>query len=139
MRGLSQQKLADQIGLKRNNIASYEAGVVEPRSVNFLKLAIFFDVAPHSLLSEDLADQLMPEQDEGEATMRHERLSEALAKFAHGTEDLQKVVEGFQEFYRLKEQQQSPVQQREDIHNALGIMEQLLSANWKLLQELTKD
>jgi transcriptional regulator with XRE-family HTH domain len=138
MRGLSQQKLAVQIGLKRNNIASYEAGVVEPRSVNFIKLVRFFEVPPHDLLEKDLAT-VFAREGHGNQTPQAKALSKALDEFAHGTEDLQKVLEGFREFYRLRQMNSLPVQQQEEIDNSLEIMEQLLSANWALLQELAAE
>jgi transcriptional regulator with XRE-family HTH domain len=135
-RGLSQQKLATQIGLKRNNIASYEAGMVEPRSTNFLKLADFFQVSPHDLLENDLAEAMMDSEALDSQGLKAEDLSKALQDFAHGTEDLQKVVEGFQEFYRLRESNGQPMPEAEAFKNLLDIMDQLLQTNWKLLQQL---
>ena len=53
-RNLSQSELAQRIGLKRNNIASYEAGLVEPRAATFIRLAEFFEVNAGRFLTEDL-------------------------------------------------------------------------------------
>jgi transcriptional regulator with XRE-family HTH domain len=55
-RGLSQQKLAQEVGLKRSNIASYETGTVEPNAANFLRIAYFFDADPALLLELELSD-----------------------------------------------------------------------------------
>lgn len=138
-RGLSQQKLAVQIGLKRNNIASYEAGVVEPRIVNMLKLADFFEVGPHDLLQQDLANAMMDSDALSSDGLEAEQLSKILRDFAHGTEDLQKVVEGFREFYRLRENNKQPVPNVNGFQNLLDIMEQLLNTNWRLLQQMASE
>ncbi len=54
--GLSQRELAERLGLKRNNIASYEAGIVEPRAITFVAIARFFEVDPVILLSKLLSN-----------------------------------------------------------------------------------
>jgi transcriptional regulator with XRE-family HTH domain len=135
--GLSQQKLAAQVGLKRNNIASYEAGIVEPRSVNFLKLADFFEMPPAELMQKDLADTMMGSEALDSSGMQAEQLSKALQGFVHGTGELQVIVEGFREFYRMREGNQRPVPHVDDFKNLLDIMEQLLTTNWLLLQQIT--
>lgn len=135
--GLSQQKLAAQVGMKRNNIASYEAGIVEPRAVNYLKIADFFDISPSELMQKDLAQAMMGSDALDSNGMQAEQLSKALQDFAHGTEDLQVMVEGFREFYRMRERKQRPEPPIDDIKNLLDIMEQLLTTNWLLLQQIT--
>lgn len=135
--GLSQQKLAAQVGMKRNNIASYEAGIVEPRAVNYLKIADFFDISPSDLMQKDLALAMMGSDALDSNGVQAEQLSKALQDFAHGTEDLQIIVEGFREFYRMREGNRRPVPHVDDFKNLLDIMEQLLTTNWLLLQQIT--
>ena len=89
MRGMSQQKLAEQLGLKRNNIASYEAGIVEPKAINFLKLAIFFEASPSELFGKDLtANFVAPQQNQpsGETALLN-----ILSRFSHPTSDMHKT------------------------------------------------
>ncbi len=54
--GLSQQGLADQIGLNRGNIASYEKGAAEPSSINLLKITRFFQMDLIDFIERDLSD-----------------------------------------------------------------------------------
>ncbi|MCB0580061.1 MAG: helix-turn-helix domain-containing protein [Phaeodactylibacter sp.] len=147
---MSQQKLAEQLGLKRNNIASYEAGIVEPKAANFLKLAFFLGVSPEGLLEEDISASFP-------AAARHannsrpalEELHEHLALFSGQTADLQKVSEGFREFQKIIPSPALPRRGQEngadktagepdtDLSNLLDITEQLLDSNWKLIRALT--
>lgn len=51
---LSQCDLADKVGLKRGNIASYEKSAAEPKIDNVIKLADFFQVTLCDFLKKDL-------------------------------------------------------------------------------------
>ena len=52
--GLSQEKLAEMMGMNRGNIASYEKGMAEPRIENLLKLMTIFKVELNDLVKKDL-------------------------------------------------------------------------------------
>jgi len=52
-RGLTQQELADRIGLKRAALGAYEEGRAEPRLVNVVAFAEFFGVSVDALLKGD--------------------------------------------------------------------------------------
>ena len=52
---LSQCDLADKVGLKRGNIASYEKSAAEPKIDNVIKLADFFQVTVCDFLKKDLS------------------------------------------------------------------------------------
>jgi transcriptional regulator with XRE-family HTH domain len=52
---LSQEELAQQLGLNRGNIASYENGSAEPKLCNLLKIARFFQVSLMDITQHDLA------------------------------------------------------------------------------------
>lgn len=134
--GLSQQKLAEQLGLKRNNIASYEAGIVEPKPLNFLKMALFFGVSPRALLQEEAAG-LLPEADDTPG-YGHE-LNVRLNRFAQGTEDLQKVFEGFQEFYSLPSSSPTAPNKQQDLETLMAIIAQLLQTNWEFMESITRN
>jgi len=54
LKNLSQQELADLLGMKRNNIASYESAKAEPSMKNLTKMAHFFEVNLHDLITNDL-------------------------------------------------------------------------------------
>ena len=53
--GLSQEEIANKIGLNRGNIASYENGSAEPRICNLLKMAELFEVSIFDLTQSDLS------------------------------------------------------------------------------------
>lgn len=56
-KGISQTALADAIGLKRGNIASYEKGLAQPNIESLLKLADYFGVDLNMMLKEDISQQ----------------------------------------------------------------------------------
>lgn len=51
---LSQEELANKVGLNRGNIASYEKGTAEPKLCNLLSLSKFFEVTLLDLTQRDL-------------------------------------------------------------------------------------
>ncbi len=53
--GLSQEDLAQQVGLNRGNIASYEKGTAEPKLCNLLKFSQLFGVSIHDLTKRDMS------------------------------------------------------------------------------------
>lgn len=52
-RGVSQQEIADSLGLARNTVSGYETGVSEPSIENLIKLADILDVSVDTLLGHD--------------------------------------------------------------------------------------
>ncbi len=53
--GLSQQELAERVGLNRGNIASYEAGTAEPKLCKLLRISKLVEVSSHDLMRVDLS------------------------------------------------------------------------------------
>lgn len=51
---VSQQRLADELGLKKSTLAAYESGRAEPRYEELIRLSRFFGVTVDELLSKDL-------------------------------------------------------------------------------------
>ena len=103
-KGLSQQKLAEQLGLNRNNIASYEAGVVEPRPERFLEIARYFDTTPRQFLTEDLSETPAAQPAEKPPETAEEIYGPADAALICRMAELKKMLEGFQAFHELKKQ-----------------------------------
>lgn len=54
--GLSQQDLADRVGLNRGNIASYESGTAEPKICKLLRISNLFEINTHDLTRYDLSE-----------------------------------------------------------------------------------
>lgn len=145
---MSQQKLAEQLGLKRNNIASYEAGLVEPKAINFLRLALFFNISPSELLERDLPGALSAPgfQQEEPQGLSEVEMRDQLRLFSSHTSDMQKVLDGFREFQKLNASASPPKESpknnkaqetKSELDNLLSIMEQLLESNWALLRAMT--
>ncbi|MEM1324381.1 MAG: helix-turn-helix transcriptional regulator [Bacteroidota bacterium] len=135
LKGLSQQKLADIVQLKRNNIASYESGVVEPKAIVFLRLAAYFQVHPVAMFTQDLSltplDQLQVK--EQTAASSPEIILNELEAFIKETSDMQKLVDGFQELKKFKIANQQPSNYPEDL---IDILSHLLSVNWNLIHSV---
>ncbi|MCC7223502.1 MAG: helix-turn-helix domain-containing protein [Chitinophagales bacterium] len=54
--GMTQQKFADYIGIKRSALGSYEEGRAQPSHETLLVIADKFDISTDKLLKEDLAE-----------------------------------------------------------------------------------
>lgn len=135
LKGISQQKLAEAVELKRNNIASYESGAVEPRAINFLKIAHYFEVAPVDLLTVDLAKRPLEQLETKETgtAQNLQLLNTQLEEFITETSNMQKVVDGFRAFKTFKAQKGGTKQSTDDL---IDILEHLLHANWKIIQDI---
>lgn len=132
LRGLSQRELAERIGLKRNNIASYEAGIVEPRAATFIRMARFFEVDPTQLLTQDITlKQRLANQGSGARPALSGRLTELERK----TDKMEKVVLGFREFYGKERNHY----RREEINDLLSILEDLVTDNQAFLKNYHGD
>jgi transcriptional regulator with XRE-family HTH domain len=53
---LSQCDLADKVGLKRGNIASYEKNIAEPKICNLIKLAQFFKIGVSEIVLHNFSE-----------------------------------------------------------------------------------
>ena len=104
-RKLSQQQLADDLGVKRSNIAAYETKNVEPRLALITALATYFEVAIEDFILTDLyslnAGSTMAD---GEMiTPDRKRLSgDAVHEVERLVEKVHRMLEGFRIFYEFK-------------------------------------
>lgn len=143
-KGISQQELAESVGLKRSNIASYESGIVEPRPERFLALARFFKIDPSILLIQDLSalepDHPLFRGESGE----FERVDRLLQQLTGKTNDLEKVLEGFRAFHELKNARSTSTDSattalRHDMENLMHILENLLETNRTFIQSFPQE
>lgn len=139
LKGISQQKLAEEVGLKRNNIASYESSAVEPRAVNFLKLARFFEVDPIQFFTVELAQEPLAsvtEESEEQANLTSMLIAQ-LEGLIIDTAEAQKVVDGFRELQKFRSNNQKNYSEAfpMELVNLIDIAENLLEANWKVVQK----
>jgi len=144
VKGLSQQKLAQEIGLKRNNIASYEAGIVEPKVTNFLKIINFFDIHPAVLLNSDLAaDSLKVLDSRSDIQVEHHQQdynglsghnASSRQQFLSQTKDMRKVLDGFKQFHKFRMAKWNEMSRESqllarDFDNLISMMESLIDLN----------
>lgn len=100
---LSQEELAEKIGLNRGNIASYEAGSAEPKICNLVKLANLFKVSVFDLIHHHLQD----DDNLVQAQHRHQNGSpvaalHAMEHYAKEAEDFESAIKGLECLFRLK-------------------------------------
>lgn len=113
---ISQEELANRVGLNRGNIASYENGSAEPKICNLLKLAKLFGVPIMALARQDLQDE--QQMSEASDTFRQLDASELqlMEQFAKRAAELEKVIESIHTCFQYKtedlEQNPSPKQVR---------------------------
>ena len=104
-RKLSQQQLADDLGVKRSNIAAYETKNVEPRLSLISALAKYFDTTLEEFIANDLQAE---DSDRIEYTGRRapsgpQRISsDAVQEIEQLSDKIQRMLEGFKVFYEFK-------------------------------------
>jgi len=139
VRGLSQTAIAKEVNLTRNNIASYESGVVEPNSTNFLMICNFFQVEPRKMLESIMAENpleesFVPEQDSPE----EEYIVSELDQFMVQTNEMTKVLEGYKLFFDMKkdEYMTSNPELFSTLQDLLSLLSSLVQSNWALIQHI---
>lgn len=87
--GLSQQDLADRLGVSRQAISRWETGAVQPLADSVKSLAQVFQVSTDYLLNDDLdtptpppTAQPAPPQEKTKSTRKHQKWLLALAALA---------------------------------------------------------
>ena len=145
--GLSQEELADILGVKRSSVAAYERKNVEPRLRVVLEVARYFDINVQDLLeirldgtstyrTFDRTDLVDAEISPGRLQQSH---SLEFERFAEQTIKIRKVLEGFRAFYAFKREQMKEVSSenqslRFDIDNFIQLTDHLLNYNESVLK-----
>lgn len=130
-RNLSQEELANQVGLNRGNIASYEKGTAEPKICNLLKLSHLFEVSIIDLTQKDLSDEatLVAASNNYQKVSKGER--EVLRQFFNRAEEYQKVINGLHTCHQFKLKSFSDLPK--DMQVMMANFEQLYDAAQALL------
>ena len=137
---LSQSALAEKVQMKRNNIASYESGFVEPKATNFLKICRVFSIDPKDMLTDDLTDHAMNvDLGTGSEDLK-EYLSDQLDQFVNQTNEMGKLVEGYRTFYQMKRDAGLEYDSELTVvlDDVLTLLSSLITNNWKLIQHIYK-
>lgn len=141
MKGLSQSELANQIGLSRNNIASYESGVVEPNMKKFLEACTFFSTEPRKMLDTVLSDNpadISQVIDDSEKIVDKYIIDE-MEQFVIQTNEMTKVFEGYNAFIEMKKESDSyyaNIDLYATLQDLLELLHSLIEANWNLIQSV---
>ena len=110
---LSQEELANRLGLNRGNIASYEKGTAEPKICNLLNLAHFYKVPVNDLISVDLhcPVALKTAKENYQYELKEEDKIK-LEEFIKQAEELQTVMKSLQvcHQYQLKNVSEMPIE-----------------------------
>ncbi|MCB0599443.1 MAG: helix-turn-helix transcriptional regulator [Lewinellaceae bacterium] len=99
---LSQEEMANRVGLNRGNIASYENGTAEPKICNLLKIANLFGISIIDITQKDLSDKKLL----SEASSSYQNLSsnelELMDQFLRRSEELEKVFQSIHTCFLFK-------------------------------------
>ena len=137
-RKLSQQQLADDLGVKRSNIAAYETKNVEPRLALINEMAMYFSVPLEDLVITDLKTS----QSAGHPALagREGGLpSTSVDEIAQLSGKIHRMLDGFKVFYEFKKKmtevnRDTPVG---DIDNFLTFINHMLEYN-RLIENIVK-
>ena len=138
---VSQEELANQLGIKRSNIAAYESKNVEPKLSIILSMAKLFDIQLQTFLEIKVTDSDYPRYSEDQSKQStsndinlHIDDTIEISEFIEKSNKIRKVLEGFKAFYSFKKENMKDDFPNKDkllfdIDNFLQLMEHLLSYN----------
>jgi transcriptional regulator with XRE-family HTH domain len=127
--GLSQEDLAQRIGLNRGNIASYEKGTAEPKLCNLLKFSQLFGVSIHDLTKRDLSCDCTYKTAYTNFVRLNSEEAAALQDFSTQADEFKDVFQGINRCYEFLSRKNGEV-------NAHGKM---LAGQYDQLQHLTDE
>ena len=144
---LSQQALAEKVGLTRSNIASYENGKAEPRAIKLAELARYFNVSLGQLIEADLQkmplDRIQPALPLADGTPGDSDSARTVMRFDEKSTKLKKILEGLRAFYELKLNEDDQVETSpevqtlvRDFENLLNVMTNLVESNEEIIAYL---
>lgn len=141
LKGLSQQELANRLGLKRNNIASYELGTVEPKVETLIQIAVFFNCTPEELLAVSLWENsvIVEETDEEQAVAEEGHYPLLLEELIQRTEQAQKIYDGYQAFHDMRKEVDGSTSSlvrglENDLDNLFTMLSSTLENNWQFIR-----
>ena len=146
---MSQEDFANQLGIKRSNIAAYESKNVEPRLRVVLEIAKYFDVSVKSLINRDIENSSEVStfntiENTGKSSDMSLDINDNVdvTEFIQKSIRIKKVLEGFKSFYAFKKNaltDMSPDKEKLifDIDNFMHLIEHLLSYNETIIQAIS--
>jgi transcriptional regulator with XRE-family HTH domain len=161
-KGLSQTAMAEAVGLKRGNIASYEKKLAQPSIENLVKIADFFGVDIHQIVNEDLQyastkvtheknpfkifEENFPIQglkDRVNALKGNHNAEDKVNRLKGQNKDIQKMVDGFRAFHKMRMNSSENTSEltkklSADYINLLDILQTVLKSNTDLIKIIDK-
>ena len=161
-KGLSQTAMAEEVGLKRGNIASYEKELAQPSIENLVKIADYFGVDIHQMVNEDLQNSLKKEtleknpfklleesfpikglKDRVRALKENHKPESTITRLKEQNKDIQKMVDGFRAFHKMritssKDAEELSRKLSADYINLLDILQIVLKSNTDLIKIIDK-
>ena len=157
-KGLSQTAMAEAVGLKRGNIASYEKELAQPSIENLVKIADFFGVDIHQIVNDDLQQleshkemsdkvhfslfedkfSFQGLKDRVAALKSNHPSSEKLQQLNNQNQEIFKMVEGFKAYHKMRMHSAKAIDPLSnkiaaDYDNVLEILELVLKSNKDLI------
>ena len=129
-RKLSQQQLADDLGVKRSNIAAYETKNVEPRLALINDIARYFAIPLEHLIMTDLA---ATGPDEFQLLTRGggALTADSVTEIKEVSNKIQRMLDGFRIFYEFKKEMNDAAHpgSESDIENFLVFISHMAEYN----------
>ena len=144
MRGLSQAALAKEIQMSRNNVASYESGIVEPNTFKFLSACEYFSIDPKEMLESVLSEnpsEITSIDIKGQGLLDRNILSQ-MDDFVIQTNEMTKVLDGYKVFIEMRQESQQFKENRElysTLEDLLELLSSLVKSNWQLINSVVSD
>ncbi|MCB2220416.1 MAG: helix-turn-helix domain-containing protein [Bacteroidetes bacterium] len=160
---LSQDALAQKIGMNRGNIASYEKGTAEPSLKNLLKITQYFNVNLNAFLEGNFENQhefLHHVSQEDQIRINGDAVSEtlwadtfrekmminkhSLEEFRKRSDEMSMILEGFRQFHKFKMESGKPIsddvrKMAMDYEKLLEVLEDVLKTNKNIIHILEQN
>lgn len=140
MHGFTQTELAKILEVKRNNIASYESGMVEPNALFFIRTCQYFDIEPKEMLGTILSQNPISNTmnlSNNIETIDHYFIDQ-FEIFVQETNNSTKIIEGFNAFRNFDERTENSEEKvlSNILSDLLSIFDTLLKTNWDLIHNV---
>jgi DNA-binding XRE family transcriptional regulator len=160
---MSQTAMAEAVGLKRGNIASYEKELAQPSIENLVKIAEYFGIDIHQIVNEDLQysskkvptekspfkifEESFPIQglkDRVNALKANHNSEDKIKRLKDQNKDIQKMVDGFRAFHKMRMNSSDGSEELNkklsaDYINLLDILQTVLKSNTELIKIIDKN
>ncbi len=135
--GQTQAQLAETLGLNRNNIAAYEAGIAEPNHTTLLHMGRYFKVGLNEFIDLDLSSETVTMVSANNPVQPLKTTPPIdFSAFLKSTNDAQKVLDGISALQKLKQESGGSNSPDGDFQKLYHILNEILQSNWTLIKML---